>query len=212
MFNNFCRKSLYIIASLLLSSTIYASEETGEVESSVLRGLEGALLAVELPLRVATERAEDRFRYESGDDTNVIDLTAGNDYIADLVICTKYWVKLTFVGARFNDGKVAGATVPLPESVFGKIIYLVPVHGDDDSMITTWECVTNFTIDNAIYQGDSGGGIDLDDGLAEDGGSATATRSILAKYTDDPILEKCIYASGDIWSGLSSAAGTCTED
>ena len=181
----------------------------GSVEDSVMQGLRGGLEAVSLPLRVARERAEDLYIYNSVDAlSDALDLVGTNDYINDLVICNGYFVKLTFVGASFDSGTVGGTDlVVIPKSLQNTVIYLVPVYNDDpsnDAMITTWECVSNFTLAGRVFQGDAKTGVDMD------GVTTTATRSLLTKYTDDPILEKCIYASGTVWDAVESAAGDCT--
>ncbi len=211
MLNQTGRYFCYCIVGVLFfasASAFASSERVGSAEDAVLRGLRGALSAISTPVDVALARAEYQFSLNGGADItpsaiNLLTGAAANDYISALSICKKYFVKLTFQAARFNSGEISGTTtIPLPEAVFGKIIYLVPVAESGDSQITTFECMTNFTLANPIYQGDTGSGIDMD------GTTDTATRSLLAKYTDHPILEKCIYLDSTAWATATATGVT----
>lgn len=212
-------KNKIILGALLSSCALSAGAVVGDVEDSVMRGLRGAMSAVDLPMRVARERSEDLYAYnvQNGDGAQAlgaaVDLLTGatNQYISALSICTNYFVKMTFAtGTRFESGEMSGATVPLHESMFGKIILHVPVYDTNDYRITTWECLTNFTMDNAIFQGDSKEGTQMQ----ANADTATAVRSIISKYTNDPISEKCVYSAsgaGSVWDVVLAAAGTCVN-
>lgn len=203
-----------ILRNALLASTALtfcafsasAQEETGATEEAVLRGLRGAMEAVNLPLKVAKERAEDLYAYNGGADISGSGLNLGtNQYISYLSICSKYFIKMTFAGSRFNSSDVTGTDeVPLPKEIMGKTIYLVPVMAANDYLITTWECVTNFTLSQSMFKGDTKAGVKMQES------TSTATRSILSKYTTDPVLQKCVYvADTSDFTAVGTAAGTC---
>lgn len=216
---------LQIFLACLIAVSASASERVGSVEDSVLRGLRGGMRAIDLPLRVARERAEDLYGYYHGDELGTgqaagvapayfdqLKEGAINSYIQKLSICSKYWVRFQWESDRptkIADGgvaEIAGATVPLPETMFDKEIYLIPVHDENDYRITTWECATNFTLDHSIFKGDSKRGAEMNDT------TAVALRSIITKYTDDPIMEKCVFAQGAIWTAIVSGAGSCEAE
>lgn len=184
-----------------------ADDGTNEVEDYIVLGLRGTLKAIELPLSVARGRAEDLFTYKGGTALdNALDV-GSNEYFSQLRICTNYWIKLQFPSARANSDEISGTDeIPTPPVTFGKIIYLVPVYDNGDYRITTWECVTNLGLDRSTFKGDSKAGADMD------GSVSTASRALLAKYTNDAILEKCVYAEGTTegaqWKTIDDAVAT----
>ena len=207
MVNRMRRGDFCVIALVLclVSSAFAATEKVGSAEDAVLRGLRGALSAIEKPINTAIARAEYKYSLKGGSDLDAaINMLSGsNDYISALSICEKYFIKLTFPSSRGGSGEIAGTDViPVPKAVLSKTIYLVPVAESGDSGITTFECMTNFTLGNAIYKGDARAGIDMD------GATDTATRSLLAKYTDHPILEKCIYLDSADWTTATATGVT----
>ncbi len=211
-------KNKIIIGALLSSCALNASAVVGDVEGSVLRGLRGAMDSVQLPVETARERASDLYAHMVQNGAGAQALTAyvnlladghNNQYVQTLGICTNYFVKLKFASAdRFDSTAISGtATIPLPEMLWDKEIYYVPVYDVNDYRVTTWECVTNVTM-GAVFQGDSTEGTQMQPLAA----TATAVRSIIAKYTKDPVTEKCLYSAGgvgSVWAQIITAAGTC---
>ena len=208
---NIIRKRQFLLGVLLSTCAVAAAnafETVGSVEDSILRGLRGGLRAIELPINVGRERAEDLYTYNHG--ANLEDaLNLGtNEYIAEFKICEEYWLKVSFTGAvddassRWDSEEISGTTeVPLPAEILGKTIFFVPVLNANDYKITTWECVTNFNLDQSIFKGDTGAGVRPGVGLLD---TETAVRSTLTKYTTDPIMQKCVYAYGEQWTNIST--------
>lgn len=218
------------LGALLASSAIgsgYALEKNGAIEESVLRGLRGAMDAIVLPVQVAKERAEDLYSYNNGvpltaNQTNslyylnLLNADTGrtnssveniNDYLQNLNICQNYWIHIQFKGGRFDSDNLqanpanATAETPLPMEIYGKTLYLVPVYATNNYKITAWECITNFTLSKSIFKGDTTRGTKMRDD------TTVATRSILSKYTDDPVLQKCVYMEDSQWNVAKLAAG-----
>lgn len=202
-------KLLISLFCLCFAVNIFASERVGSTEDAVLRGLRGGLKAVVTPVDVALSRAEYQYKLNGGADlgAKIALVTSGtaNDYIAELEICKKYFVKLKFQSARFDSDEITGGTViPLPEPIFDKEIYFVPVAESGDSQITTFECITNFTLDEAVFQGDQKTGLEMH--------ATDSARAILAKYTDHAIIEKCIYLDSTDWDTVIAASVTGASD
>lgn len=202
--------SRYLIALLCtcFALTAFASERVGSAEDAVLRGLRGGLKAVETPVGVALSRAEYQYQLNGGatlgSAINLVTATNANDYINQLRICKEYFVHLKFQSTRFDSSEISGGEVPLPESLSSKEIYFVPVAESGDTQITTFECITNFTLGDAMFQGDQKTGVAMH--------ATDNVRALLAKYTDHAIMEKCIYLVPADWTTATAVGvtGACS--
>lgn len=200
---------LLCITSPLLANAWWGSSE----EQSILRGTRGAMEAIDLPLQVATERAEDLYENTGGSDLSayleILSSSTANQYVQTINICPKYWIQTVFANGRFDSTAISGtATIPLPEILWGKSIYFIPVMDENNYRITTWECITNTYIDNSVFQGDSRAGTNMDES------ASIGTRATIAKYSSHPIIQKCIYLSGSQWTDLTSTdvKGVCAVE
>ncbi len=134
-----------------------------------IKRMAGALKAIELPLDVAAARAADRYSYESGGfivdknghgaHLNLLNNPADarsrddiNEYLQELRICEKYWIKAKFYEKDAFLG--AGGVIEqhsVPDVLAATEIYFVPVvslgiagGAKGNALITTWECITDF--------------------------------------------------------------------
>lgn len=223
-----------LLAGTILSACAFSAnaytETVGATEDSIMRGLRGGLKAIALPIDVAIERAEDLYTYNGGaaltsNQTNTkfyLDLLTDtaevatttdnyNDYLQNLNICENYWIQVQIKDARFDSDNVMEADgyteeVPLPKEFLGKTMYFVPVYAATNYKITNWECITDFNMLKSIFKGDSRRGTKMWDN------STVATRSVLAKYTDHPVIEKCMYMETAQWDLAKANAATNVTD
>lgn len=209
------------------------------VNADWVERLAGALKAIERPLNVATERTEDLYLYHGGrfltDSTNVptffnllnnpADATAPedvNEYLQELAICEKYWVKAKFYEDDAFEGAGGLIQSSVPDALHGTKIYLVPVVyiglGRDPKrnyLITTWECITDFRLMRDDVEVTT-----ADGGAATEQVTKVLKRYPFSGYTTHPYLEKCTYTPyaadasddrADVWEVITSesATGVC---
>ena len=212
--------------------------------------LSSTLKAIERPINVATERAEDLYLYNGGSFLtnaarqpthlnlliNPADAASSdeiNDYLQELRICEKYWVKAKLYDADAFAG--AGNLLTqhsVPVEFAGTNLYIVPVvyigslnnKPKRNYLITAWECLTDLKITDAeqtTQTADAAGSNDL----TASSNRVSTTEEVAAEpkqfpfagYTTHPILEKCSYVprsanatEGDnnVWEQVTDNAAT----